>query len=145
MNNRFKFRVWHTCEYGSGWVKTQPDNWVGPDNQPWQCMSFKGEIMHNDNMGGYVNDKQENYIIQQFTGFKDSTGKDIYEGDICKYTQSKFASIKYPEENGEIYWNSNGYFFRHKDGEFNWRVDADFCRESLTIVGNIFDNLELLK
>ena len=90
----------------------------------------------------------DDYLIQQSTGLKDKNGREIYEGDFCN------------REN----WSGNPYYVRYsKDGWF-WRrhneTDEEFLKyrdcfydsdrlrngiENCEIIGNIFENPELLK
>lgn len=73
--------------------------------------------------------------IMQYTGLKDKNGKEIYEGDILRFSPltrspKKFHVVKWEEEFGE-YGDSTGY-----DGLIN-----DYGE----IIGNIYENSDLLK
>ena len=69
------------------------------------------------------------FIIQQYTGLTDSTGRKIFEGDILGNDLRKW----------EVVWN-NGGFFEIKDGEYLWEV----CNK-MKVIGNIFETPKLLK
>jgi uncharacterized phage protein (TIGR01671 family) len=74
----------------------------------------------------------------QFTGLKDKNGKEIYEGYIVKlydpYTKSQLET--------NIIWDSENCRFAMK----NTFIDFDFLiNDELEIIGNIYENPELLK
>lgn len=74
--------------------------------------------------------KQE--TIGQFTGLHDKNGRDIYEGDIIRNEICKGIVV-------------------YKNGAFVLDLGKScgcvylFCLDSLLVVGNIYDNPELLK
>jgi len=77
--------------------------------------------------------------IGQFTGLYDKNGKEIYEGDILK-TWYGTGVVKF----------FNGCFY--VDGAQKWLTDEEwtdllcsFGSEELEVIGNIYDNPELLK
>jgi len=82
----------------------------------------------------------DNYIMQQYTGMKDKGGTEIYEGDILSEKQWNGREIF-----GEVKWVSkiDGYDW---SGWYSYPVSLP--RHSGTecvVIGNIFENPELLK
>lgn len=87
--------------------------------------------------------------VGQFTGLKDSKGKDIYEGDIVQFvsTDAKDYAAEWDFENlgnmpvrSEVTWSNDAIGFRLKKSS-RFKV----VKEMLDLIGNIHDNPELLK
>lgn len=89
------------------------------------------------------------FVFQQFTGLKDSDGKEIVEGDLVSlrlkngFEQILEARFGYGAPMGRRYF---GVYFASKDEKFNFNpYDEIQNLEKLEIVGNIFENPELLQ
>ena len=76
----------------------------------------------------------DTFIDCQFTGLKDFKEKEIYEDDICK-TEHGICQIIF-KDGGFVYLISKNETFCPA---YNWHI------EELEVIGNIFENPELLK
>lgn len=80
------------------------------------------------------------YTLMQYTGLKDKNGTEIYEGDIVENTtQTVYLGDKY-----EVVWNKNyaGYQLMSNGFTSNIPLTQDFM--SYEVIGNIFENPELM-
>lgn len=87
---------------------------------------------------GYEND----IALMQYTNFKDKDGREIYEGDVVKYYNNLY----------QVIWTTPGFCIsRIHPNKFELELIAntdkkpEMIKASLEIVGNIYENPELLE
>mgnify|MGYP001601461374 FL=1 len=85
-----------------------------------------------------------NYILMQFTGLLDKQGKEIYEGDILEADSSYhvWGGKKLSKFIGVVKWDNEktGYYCSFKDTN-----RSDFDIPHIEVIGNIYENPELIK
>jgi hypothetical protein len=79
--------------------------------------------------------KNPTWTLMQFTGLLDKTGKEIYEGDIQKLTTDVFAVIV---------WDEKSAAFQSQRIGDDKRTSHLFGAEMFEVIGNIYENPELL-
>lgn len=78
----------------------------------------------------------QDFSVGQFTGLLDKNGKEIYEGDICHLGDPRITYV--------VLWVDCGLKIK-QIGSYGSFCGVDYWVDSLTIVGNIHDNPELIK
>ena len=131
----YKFRVWDSSinEY----LKTDQDN-------PYLYCKLGISYNLSDIMFFYAQSKNNRWIVQQFTGLTDKNNKEICEGDILKIKFDVGGNII-----GQVIYEADhgGFIYQWKQNGSNQdyiNLNCDVAFESV-IVGNIFENPELLK
>jgi uncharacterized phage protein (TIGR01671 family) len=88
---------------------------------------------------------------QQYTGLKDRNNKEIFEGDIVKTYDGHVSQIcsDYVEySRGQVIWLREGFNVCQKhigSVPIHIYVTCDCCPCGLEVIGNIFENPELIQ
>ena len=103
--------------------------------------SYKLVYLEEDN--GYRCERDFDEIeLMQFTELKDKNGKEIYDGDIViAWSQGVKGTF-------EIKRRIDGLWLLYpawKDGQFWYLSPTEDSRETIEIIGNIYENHELLE
>lgn len=115
-----KFRAWDKVH---GRMLQEGDNGLNP-----YAMTFDGKIVQAaDTDLVFADGAMEFLELMQYTGLKDKTGKDIYEGDILQYHVMGEAFGKF-----KVKWNKHGFW------------DCGMGVENSLVIGNIYENPEKL-
>ena len=92
-------------------------------------ITFDGQVFCDDSYYGIHN---SNFVLMQYTGFKDKNGRKIYEGDII-------GNIPYHYERYHYYIKDlDGFFFAKYDDQMH--IPFEECE----VIGNIHENPELM-
>lgn len=146
MQDRFKFRYVFTKDFG------------GKTGICYKMPIFDLDTITDENFNKVVKEYADyGYILVskcQCTGLKDKNCKLIYEGDIVKY----FCPAEYCSDGlhkcPECYSGENGSVHYDEDlAMYEYRSKSDQCpltdnintEEDLEIIGNIYENPELLE
>jgi uncharacterized phage protein (TIGR01671 family) len=114
--------------------------WGPNSNYMWSW----GELVANDTSVRWLQPHFGEKILMQFTGLKDKDGKDIYDGDIVTISYG----IPPITENLQIVWINDevhyGWFFKNLRNNGVSAPAHSTYQDSITIIGNIHENPELL-
>ena len=87
----------------------------------------------------------EKYIPEQFTGLKDVSGKDIYEGDVLQpvisYTKRNIGKPFEVKKGNYVY----GKWIAKDVSSKEFGVDGYYFSNEMRLIGNIHNNPELLE
>jgi uncharacterized phage protein (TIGR01671 family) len=84
-----------------------------------------------------------NFVLSQYTGLKDKHGKEIYEGDISKYIETRYCDEQ--EETAIVTFNEGAFYplpvdhIEEHDGYYS------ILRNDYEIIGNIYENPNLIE
>lgn len=86
--------------------------------------------------------------VGQYTNMLDKNGKKIFEGDILEVdvfkNLNRYKAV-WTVEYKERFSQGNGYYFYGKNRRFNTRAtQSTIINTHATVIGNIYDNPELL-
>jgi len=136
--------------------------WVNTELDPYMTYEVNGIDFDEKQVyvaGCFAYPFPKEAVLMQFTGLLDKNGKEIYEGDIVNFANRDFFEPEWTDKfkgNAVIKWVQEGceYWveFDGMNGKWlilrgdTWNEDLEEIESGhLEVIGNIYENPELLK
>jgi hypothetical protein len=117
-----KFRVWDNKN-----KKFLPESHFAILGSGKVIVTLSGYYEH------FTNKTQDDYVVQQYTGLKDSKGKEVYEGDIIYHKNDKaYCQCIWDQERLTYRWVGKNMSLPIYTSDDNMKLKEK-------IVGNIFE------
>lgn len=83
----------------------------------------------------------------QYTGLTDKNGNKIWENDVCYYDDIDVCVVRFGEYDNNTGHKHVGFYTAWRKYKYMFRSDIGFWvkERELEVIGNIFDNPELLE
>ena len=109
-------------------------------NNPWLYGSLVTKNRNNNGIqerNSSVTILVDDGSIGQYTGMNDSTGKEIYEGDIVRTSDND-------DELAVVKWDEEDLRFTVTHGNVVNGLGEEYYSREVEVIGNMYDNPELL-
>lgn len=132
----FKFR-YYDPRYNMMCYCDSPSVFIGMEGGAYEKVEKSGFGTRWDEY-----EKEESYILLQYTGLKDGNGMEIYEGDIVQFEQRNLEKAFGYDGSGDMDYTKHKRTIKWGVQAFN--VPGGFIK-NLEVIGNIYQNPELLQ
>ena len=133
-----KFRAWCKEDKRMYWNVQNAYDTLACHNFPETCDDKDIECDHDfmpSSFGSVLNN--EDYVVMQFTGLHDKNGVEVWEGDVIEVYNEQYKVFQ--EESGA--WHYREWREFPKTGVIRY----DLLPEEIQVLGNIYENPELVK
>ena len=141
MNRQLKFRIWNNTDkemYFSKSLEFRNLRYMDLEDGGDGLYGLMGHALTTSKG---INTNKKEFIIQQFTELYDKNKKPIYEGDRVRFDYTGKVDIF-----GEVIWlEDRASFGVRSKNAFETFEDLMEYMHFFEVVGNIFENNELLK
>ena len=78
----------------------------------------------------------------QYTGLTDKNGTKIFEGDVVRISEDYYDGLHY--SGNEVYYSDGAFCVEYETPEYDVTSIGFLVKEGVEVIGNIYDNPELL-